>query len=166
MSMQRNDAMVAEVNFRRMTLQDIDGVLIVEHRAFTAPWSRQAFLTELADNQFAHYFVAEYQGRIVGYAGIWLIVDEGHVTNIAVDPAFQGHHLGEALLKQLLALCMSRYIPRITLEVRVTNEIAQNLYRKYGFVGVGVRKGYYTDNGEDALIMWANVPPMDNEGRS
>lgn len=163
MSALRSDTLSAEVQFRQMNLKDIDGVLAVEQRAFTAPWSRQAFLAELVDNQFAYYFVAEYQGRIVGYAGIWLIVDEGHVTNIAVDPDFQGHHLGEALLKQLLALCMSRYIARITLEVRVSNEVAQNLYRKFGFEGVGRRKGYYTDNGEDALIMWANVPAMDGD---
>lgn len=160
MAMLRNEAMPGEVVFRPMVLKDIDGVLAVERRAFPTPWSRQAFVTELVDNQFAHYVVVEKDNRIVGYAGIWLIVDEGHVTNIAVDPDFQGQHLGEALLKELFTICMSRYIMRMTLEVRVSNEVAQNLYRKFGFAGVGIRKGYYTDNGEDALIMWANVPEL------
>ncbi len=144
---------------RRMVLQDLDQVMVVEHRSFTAPWSRQAFLRELVDNQFARYIVAEYHGRIVGYAGVWLIMDEGHVTNIAVDPDFRGHRLGEALLRTLMSICLSQNIRRMTLEVRVTNSIAQRLYEKLGFVRSGVRKGYYTDNREDALIMWAELTP-------
>ncbi|MCL6444495.1 MAG: ribosomal protein S18-alanine N-acetyltransferase, partial [Alicyclobacillus sp.] len=92
-----------------------------------------------------------------GYAGVWLIVDEGHVTNIAVDPDFRGRHLGETLLKALMATCRSQGMRRMTLEVRVTNGVAQRLYEKLGFKGVGIRKGYYTDNHEDALIMWADL---------
>lgn len=149
----------SEVTLRRMTLRDVDNVLIVERRSFMAPWSRQAFMTELLDNQFARYIVAEHAGRIVGYSGIWLIVDEGHVTNIAVDPDYRGYHLGETLLRSLMAICVAHGGRRITLEVRVTNDVAQNLYRKLGFAGAGVRKGYYTDNREDALIMWADLPP-------
>lgn len=151
----------SEVTLRRMTLRDIDNVLVVERRSFTAPWSRQAFMTELLDNQFARYIVAEHDGHIVGYAGIWLIVDEGHVTNIAVDPDYRGYHLGETLLRTLMAVCVRNGGRRITLEVRVTNNVAQNLYRKLGFEGAGIRRGYYTDNREDALIMWANLPPAD-----
>jgi ribosomal-protein-alanine N-acetyltransferase len=145
------------VTLRRMMLSDVEQVLEVEHRSFTAPWSRQAFLTELADNHLARYIVAEYQGRVIGYAGVWLIVDEGHVTNIAVHPDFRGRHLGETLLRALMAECVGQGIRRMTLEVRVSNTVAQNLYRKLGFVGVGTRKGYYTDNNEDALIMWADL---------
>lgn len=143
-----------------MTLRDVDGVLRVEHRAFTAPWSRQAFLSELVDNQFARYIVAICDNRIVGYAGVWLIIDEGHVTNIAVDPDFRGLHLGEALLQTLMSSCIARGIIRMTLEVRVSNTVAQRLYEKFGFEGVGVRKGYYTDNGEDASIMWVTLPAI------
>ena len=156
----------SEVTLRRMTLRDVDHVLLVERRSFTAPWSRQAFMTELLDNQFARYIVAEHAGRIVGYAGIWLIVDEGHVTNIAVDPDYRGQHLGEMLLRMLMAICVRNGGRRITLEVRVTNEVAKNLYRKLGFEGAGVRKGYYTDNREDALIMWANLPPAETLPRA
>lgn len=144
---------------RQMVLQDLDQVMGVEHRSFTAPWSRQAFLRELVDNQFARYIVADYHGRVVGYAGVWLIMDEGHVTNIAVDPDFRGRQLGEALLRTLISVCLSQGIRRMTLEVRVTNTVAQGLYEKLGFVRSGVRKGYYTDNREDALIMWADLSP-------
>ncbi|OFW79494.1 MAG: ribosomal-protein-alanine N-acetyltransferase [Alicyclobacillus sp. RIFOXYA1_FULL_53_8] len=144
---------------RRMSLQDLDDVMVVEHRSFTAPWSRQAFLRELVDNQFARYVVAEYHGKVVGYAGIWLIMDEGHVTNIAVDPDVRGRHLGELLLRTLMSVCLAQNILRMTLEVRVTNTVAQGLYEKLGFVRSGLRKGYYTDNREDALIMWADLTP-------
>jgi len=144
---------------RRMGLHDLDQVMLVEHRSFTAPWSRQAFLRELVDNQFARYVVADYHGKIVGYAGIWLIIDEGHVTNIAVDPDFRGRHLGEVLLRTLMSICLSQSVQRMTLEVRVSNTVAQGLYDKLGFVRSGLRKGYYTDNREDALIMWADLTP-------
>jgi ribosomal-protein-alanine N-acetyltransferase len=145
---------------RPMGLQDVPQVLEVERRCFSAPWSRQAFLTELADNHFARYFVLDYGGRVIGYAGVWMIVDEGHVTNIAVDPDFRGLKLGELLLRTLMNECLAHGLRRMTLEVRVSNSAAQNLYRKLGFSGVGVRKGYYTDNNEDALIMWADLPPQ------
>lgn len=146
------------LTLRRMTLYDIDQVLQVERKCFTAPWSRQAFVTELAQNQFAHYLVAEYQGTVIGYAGVWLIIDEGHITNIAVHPDFRGLKLGETLLRTLANHCAAHGILRMTLEVRVSNTVAQNLYQKVGFVDVGVRKGYYTDNNEDAMIMWVDLP--------
>lgn len=149
---------------RRMLLGDIDHVLRVEHRAFTAPWSRQAFLGELVENRLAKYIVAEYDGSIIGYAGLWIIMDEGHVTNIAVDPDFRGRRIGERLLRALMSMCAASGGHKMTLEVRVSNEIAQNLYRKYGFERVGVRKGYYTDNKEDAVIMWVDLPPLTSKG--
>lgn len=157
----REDINLAGIKIRRMTLQDVEEVMVVERRSFTAPWSRQAFMTELVDNQFARYVVAEHNGRVVGYAGVWIIIDEGHVTNIAVDPDYRGLHLGETLLRSLMSICLAQGGRRMTLEVRVTNHVAQQLYRKLGFEGVGVRKGYYTDNNEDALIMWADLPPLE-----
>ncbi len=149
-----------KLQIRRMTLQDVDQVMLVEKRSFTAPWSRQAFMTELIDNHLARYIVAEYSGRVIGYAGVWMIIDEGHVTNIAVDPDFRGKYLGDKLLRALMSICMAQGGKKMTLEVRVTNHVAQKLYEKYGFERVGIRKGYYTDNREDALIMWADLPPV------
>lgn len=148
-----------KLTIRRMLLHDLDEVLRVEHRSFTAPWSRQAFLGELVENRLARYIVAEYDGHVAGYAGLWMIMDEGHVTNIAVDPDYRGLKMGERLLRTLISMCMASGGRKMTLEVRVSNEIAKNLYHKYGFERVGIRKGYYTDNQEDAIIMWADLPP-------
>lgn len=145
---------------RRMLLQDLDGVLRVEHRSFTAPWSRQAFLGELVENRLARYIVGEYEGNVIGYAGLWMIMDEGHVTNIAIDPDFRGMKLGEKLLRTLMSMCAVSGGRKMTLEVRVSNTVAQKLYYKYGFERVGIRKGYYTDNKEDAIIMWVDLPPV------
>lgn len=145
------------MTLRRMMLQDIEQVLEIEHRCFTSPWSRQAFVTELVDNRLAEYIVLEYEGRIIGYVGVWLVIDEGHITNVAIDPEFRGRHLGEYLMRTMMENCAAHGIQRITLEVRLTNTVAQQLYQKLGFVSVGKRRGYYTDNNEDALIMWADV---------
>lgn len=147
-----------KMTLRRMMLQDVDQVLEVEHRCFTSPWSRQAFVTELVDNRLAEYIVLEYENRVIGYVGVWLVIDEGHITNVAVDPTFRGKHLGEYLMRTVMDNCAARGMRRITLEVRLTNTVAQNLYEKLGFISVGKRRGYYTDNNEDAIIMWADLP--------
>lgn len=143
--------------FRSMTLEDIEAVCQIEQESFTTPWSARAFYMELTNNQFAHYMIMEVDGEIAGYAGMWIIVDEAHMTNIALKEKFRGQKLGERLLTELQKTAAFLGAKRMTLEVRVTNHIAQNLYRKKGFKTVGVRKGYYTDNQEDALIMWAEL---------
>lgn len=145
--------------FRRMRLDDIDQICAIEKEAFTTPWSAGAFYNELTNNHFAHYMIMEAGLTIAGYAGMWLIMDEAHITNIAVRKEFRGQKLGERLVGELMKTASFMGAARITLEVRVTNEIAQNLYRKMGFEKAGVRKGYYTDNQEDALIMWATLEP-------
>lgn len=146
------------VTFRIMRYEDIPQVYRIEEEAFPTPWSVQAFEHELMQNHFAHYVVMEYGDRIIGYGGMWIIVDEAHVTNIAVTEAFRGRKLGEQLLAELGARAYRLGAQRMTLEVRVSNTIAQGLYRKFGFQAAGVRPGYYTDNNEDALIMWADLP--------
>ena len=148
------------VTFRRMTMRDLDEVLRIERASFTAPWSRNAFAGELMDNHFAEYLVMYSGPQMIGYGGMWVIVDEAHVTNIAVYPEYRGKKNGERLLRMMMAEASARGARRMTLEVRVSNEVAKRLYRKLGFVDAGVRKGYYTDNHEDALIMWAHVPPV------
>ncbi|MCR8643583.1 ribosomal protein S18-alanine N-acetyltransferase [Paenibacillus sp. N1-5-1-14] len=141
-----------------MSLQDIPYVLDIEKEAFTLPWSKDAFYNELTNNHFAHYMIMEINGEVGGYAGMWMIVDEAHVTNIALKGIHRGQKLGERLLIELQQAAATLGATRMTLEVRVSNEIAQNLYTKLGFTSAGVRPGYYTDNNEDALIMWADLP--------
>lgn len=145
--------------FRRMTVRDLDEVLRIERASFSAPWSRNAFAGELMDNHFAEYLVMFCGEQMIGYGGMWVIVDEAHVTNIAVYPEFRGKQNGERLLRMMMAEAAARGAVRMTLEVRVSNEVAKRLYRKLGFADAGLRKGYYTDNREDALIMWADLPP-------
>jgi [ribosomal protein S18]-alanine N-acetyltransferase len=144
---------------RLMTTDDIDSVLMVENASFTTPWSRSAFVSELANTGFTRYFVAEWDGRLVGYAGMWIILDEVHITNIAVHPQWRGKKIGEALLCKVIEDAVLAGCIGITLEVRVSNDVARNLYRKYGFNDEGIRKGYYSDNNEDAVIMWKRVRP-------
>ncbi|MBX6395699.1 MAG: ribosomal protein S18-alanine N-acetyltransferase [Alicyclobacillaceae bacterium] len=146
-----------------MRTTDLDRIQEIERASFTMPWSRTAFYGELADNHFARYIVAQRDDVVVGYAGMWLILDEAHITNIAVHPDARRQHVGETLLRHMMAYARSQGACRMTLEVRVSNIPAQNLYHKLGFVTRGVRKGYYTDNHEDALIMWAELSRFDGK---
>ncbi|MBC7335045.1 MAG: ribosomal protein S18-alanine N-acetyltransferase [Clostridia bacterium] len=140
-----------------MQASHLDQVLQIERVSFPTPWSRQAFLSELYHNDFAHYYVCLLDGRVVGYAGMWVILDEAHVTNVAVHPQYRGQQIGQRLLAYLLGEAAGRGAARITLEVRPSNQPAQHLYQKLGFKPVGVRKGYYTDTHEDAIIMWRRL---------
>lgn len=138
---------------RRMTFLDIDGVWAVESKVFNNPWSRSAFVDEITDNDLAHYLVLEDQGMIAGYAGMWIVVDEAHVTNIALLPDYRSQGLGEKLVRELMKTARERYAVMMTLEVRPSNTVAQSLYSKLGFLPQGIRRAYYSDNQEDALIM-------------
>jgi ribosomal-protein-alanine N-acetyltransferase len=138
-----------------MQLDDIPAVLKIEALSFPAAWPPNAFLNELRDNKLAYYFVGRLDGRIVAYGGIWVILEDSHVTTIAVHPEYRGQRLGEELLVHLLDEAIERGASWITLEVRETNDVAQKLYRKYGFTVVSTRRGYYSDNNESALVMWA-----------
>lgn len=140
----------------RMTSEDIDGVYCVEKNCFEHHWSKDAFVKELK-NDVARYLVAKIDGKIVGYVGIWFIVDEGHITNVAVHSDYRGRKIGDELVKALVELCRENNIVSMTLEVRVSNVVAQSLYKKYGFKLAGIRKEYYSDNKEDAMIMWNDV---------
>lgn len=143
-----------EIKIRRAHLGDIDGVHAVEVETFSTPWSRAAFEAEMTDNELAYYLVLEKEGKTIGYAGMWLIVDEAHVTNVAISTAFRGQGLGELLMQSLIELARQRGARSMTLEVRATNGVAQSLYTKLGFSKKGIRRQYYSDNKEDALIMW------------
>lgn len=141
------------VTIRPMRLDDLAAVQVVDRASFPTPWSEQTFRGELTTNRYADYIVAEVEGRVVGYAGMWVILDEAHVTNIAVHPDFRRRGIGARLLATLCARAKRRHCERITLEVRVSNLTAQRLYRRFGFTEQGIRYGYYSDTQEDALIM-------------
>ncbi|MEC1158571.1 ribosomal protein S18-alanine N-acetyltransferase [Cytobacillus horneckiae] len=145
------------ITFRLMKEQDIDDVLKVEHESFSVPWSREAFYNEITKNQFAAYIVIEENGQVIGYSGTWVVTDEAHVTNVAILPQYRGRKLGEAMMKKLMEIASELGAKTMTLEVRLSNEVARKLYRKLGFQDGGIRKNYYTDNQEDALIMWVNL---------
>ncbi len=145
------------VNLREMEIGDIDTIMKIERESFSSPWTRNSFERELRENMLAKYIVAEVDGLVVGYAGIWLILDEGHVTNIAVAKAHRGKGIGKFLMMGLIDFCQSNNIPNMTLEVRKSNLVAQNLYKKMGFLDCGIRPNYYVDDHEDAVIMWKTI---------
>ncbi|MFC7393529.1 ribosomal protein S18-alanine N-acetyltransferase [Scopulibacillus cellulosilyticus] len=148
---------VHSISFRVMTLEDVDQVLQVEECCFTNPWKKEAFENELLNNRFATYLIAEDEDQIIGYCGVWVIIDEAHITNIAVMPDYRGNKIGETLLKKAMLYASMRKAKKMSLEVRVSNQVAKKLYRKLGFQDGGIRKSYYTDNHEDALVMWVNL---------
>lgn len=161
----RTEALDRSLEFRSMTLNDIKTVCKIEEEAFPTPWTEGAFRNELTNNHFAHYMIMECDGEVAGYAGMWLIMDEAHITNIAVRAEYRGRKLGERLVRELKQTAAFLGASRMTLEVRVSNRIARNLYEKLGFRSVGLRRGYYTDNGEDALIMWVDLDRAEDSER-
>ena len=138
---------------RPMTVDDLASVQLIERASFTTPWPPQAYRQELESNRLAAYLVGLIGGEVVAYGGIWLMVDEAHVTTFAVHPRYRRRRIGERLLLSLLDLSVDRHAREATLEVRLSNLAARRLYEKYGFRPVGIRPRYYSDNGEDALIM-------------
>lgn len=171
-----------------MRVEDIGTILEIERLSFSAPWSARAYEYELRYNDLAHYFVARsmdgagatrsgWKGLgwldslfgsppppedspIVGYVGFWLMVGEAHISTLAVKPNFRRRSIGELLLVSAMEKAMELHAQQVTLEVRVSNVSAQDLYLKYGFVKEGLRKGYYTDNNEDGFIM--TTPPLNS----
>ena len=146
-----------KIILREMELKDLDYIIEIEKEAFTTPWSKSAFKKEITENLLAKYIVAEVDGEPVGYAGIWLILDEGHITNIAVKKESRGQGIGKYLIMGLIDFCKKSKLVNMTLEVRQSNIIAQNLYKKYGFIDCGIRPNYYSDDHEDAMIMWKTI---------
>jgi ribosomal-protein-alanine N-acetyltransferase len=138
-----------------MTTPDVTTVTRIERACFSTVWPNDAFYNELSTNKLAHYFVGRFEDRIVGYGGIWAILEDSHITTLAVDPDYRGRRFGEVLLMRLIDEAIDRGAGWMTLEVRESNTVAQRLYRKYGFTTVTMRAGYYSDDNESALIMWA-----------
>lgn len=143
----------ARLTFRRMTQDDADVIAEIEAKSFAMPWSREAFWRE-AQNELATYIVGELDGRIIAYAGAWVSFNQAEVMSVAVEPEFRGQGFGTILFGELIKAVKERGAKSITLEVRPSNTAAIKLYESFGLRSVGRRKGYYIDNGEDALIMW------------
>ena len=136
-----------------MTLGDLPEVNEIERLSFSAPWPAYAFEHELTANRLARYIVSRVDGRVAGFAGIWLMVDEAHITTFSVHPDWRRQGIGRGLLLRLADLADELGAVRLTLEVRVSNTAAQALYAGLGFSVAGRRVAYYSDDGEDALIM-------------
>lgn len=145
-----------EATIRPMRLEDLPEVMRIERASFPTPWSEGSFRGELLNNRYARYFVAEAPGHLAGYAGVWIILKEAHVTNIAVHPDYRRRGIGRRLLETLIDRAIAEGCDTITLEVRKSNFSAQALYRQYGFEPKGIRRGYYIDTNEDAIIMTRN----------
>lgn len=143
-----------KIVIEKMTVDDIDNVVEVEKDCFSTPWSRESFLREVTNNELALYLVAKIENRAVGYIGVWEILNEGHITNVAVHSSYRNLGIGNMLVSKLLSLCKKSGIDAFTLEVRESNVTAKNLYKKHGFEECGMRKNYYQDNNENAIIMW------------
>jgi ribosomal-protein-alanine N-acetyltransferase len=144
---------VALVPMRRRHLRS---VLRIESQVYPRPWSLSLFVSELALRTSRAYFVARVDGSLAGYAGMMFAGDDAHVTTIAVDPDLHRHKIGTRLLLQLCREAVVRGARHLTLEVRVSNQAAQGLYRRFGFRPAGIRKNYYVETNEDALVMWAD----------
>ncbi|KGP77115.1 alanine acetyltransferase [Desulfosporosinus sp. Tol-M] len=142
---------------RPMHIDDLEAILEIERVSFAIPWSLESLKMELKDNEYARYLCIELEGQVIGYMGLWFILDEGHITNIAITPNRRGQHWGEFLMRSVMNKMADEGMERMTLEVRASNSLAQSLYKRLGFSIAGVRKGYYVDTGEDALIMWAEL---------
>jgi ribosomal-protein-alanine N-acetyltransferase len=136
-----------------MRLEDVPAVHEIERLSFSTPWPAHAFEQELKGNRLGRYLVARAGELVVGFAGVWLMVDEAHVTTFGVHPDWRRQGIGRQLLLNLCELSTSIGAQRMTLEVRVSNRVAQALYRSFGFEVAGRRPHYYTDDGEDALVM-------------
>jgi len=142
-----------------MLVDHLPEVQAIEKASFTSPWPPHAYRAELETNRLAHYVVVQVAGRVIAYGGIWLMVDEAHVTTFAVHPLWRRRHVGDQLLLALLDIAVARRAHEATLEVRLSNLAARKLYEKFGFRPVGLRPRYYSDDGEDALIM--TTEPLD-----
>ena len=137
-----------------MTSAELEDISRLEKLCFSLPWSRESLRLEVEENKCARYFAGRADGKVVGYGGMWLILDEAHITNIAVHPDYRNRGFGRMIMQTLMQEASRLGIERMTLEVRVSNRPAIHLYESMGFERGGVRKGYYSNNREDALIMW------------
>ncbi|MDI9231380.1 ribosomal protein S18-alanine N-acetyltransferase [Staphylococcus caprae] len=145
-----------QLNIRKMNVEDVPQVFDIERESFNdSSWTIDAFYHEIEHNQFANYFVIEYDDKIIGYLGLWIVIDQAQITTVAIKEQFRGYGLGQLLLKYVKNYA-SHTCEVMSLEVRLDNEVAQHVYKNLGFQYGGKRKNYYGE-GEDALVMWVNL---------
>ncbi|WP_438313250.1 ribosomal protein S18-alanine N-acetyltransferase [Sporosarcina sp. FA9] len=149
--------MIDNILYREMVAGDIPAVVGIEEEAFPTPWTKEIFEHEMNGNEYAYYVVAEVDNEVIGHMGMWIVLDECHITNVAVREHMRGNGIGEGLMRESIDFCKELAVRTMTLEVRLTNSTAQNLYRKLGFQDGGIRKNYYSDDHEDALVMWVEL---------
>jgi len=142
---------------RKMTLEDVDRIYEIEVQSFKTPWTKEAFHNEIVSNTLAEYIVLLYDAHIIGYGGMWLIMDEIHITNVALATDYRGKGYSKVLISALIQFGVESRFNHMTLEVRESNLVAIALYEQFGFVSVGKRPKYYIDTGEDALVMWKEL---------
>lgn len=142
-----------DIVFRLMTKEDVAGVVMIENASFGTPWTEKAFFDEI-ENDLAHYLIVLQADKIVAYVGAWIILDEAHITNVAVLPKCRRQSIGEKLMIEMIDFVKKRGVSSMTLEVRPSNTAALQLYEKLHFVQAGIRKNYYESPCEDAVIMW------------
>lgn len=147
--------LIDPVSVEPMRQTDVQAVGKIERRSYPTPWHEHAYHTEI-NNRSACYLVARYVGEVIGYGGMWVVMDEAHITTLAVAPEYRGRKIGERLLQSLLNEAFLMGATRAALEVRQRNVIAQRLYRKYGFREAAIRKNYYSDDHDNALVMWVD----------
>lgn len=139
-----------------MKEEDINQILEIENLSFLDPWTQRMYLSEIRERNDSYFVMAKLEDRIIGYGGFWLIVDEMHLVNLAVHPDFRRQGIGTQIMQHLLNLAKQLKVKRATLEVRASNVIAQRFYSKFGFIAIALRKKYYPNTKEDAMIMWLN----------
>lgn len=147
---------VVDVVLAPMRRRHLRSVLRIEEQVYPRPWSTALFVSELGLRELRTYLLAKVDGVVVGYGGVMYVLPDAHVTTLAVDPSAQRRAIGTRLLVALARAAVAKGATALTLEVRTSNEPAQALYRRFGFAPAGVRKGYYADTGEDAIVMWAH----------
>ncbi|GLC90205.1 ribosomal protein S18-alanine N-acetyltransferase [Lysinibacillus piscis] len=149
---------MSNITYRKMVSADVPTVYEIECATFPTPWTLDSFYHEMHENEYAYYIVAvDEEEHIVGFCGMWMVIDAAQITNVAVVEAARGQGIGEGLMREAMDVARQHNMDVMSLEVRVTNTVAKTLYRKLYFRDGGLRKGYYTDNGEDALVMWVNL---------
>lgn len=144
---------IEDFEIHPMQVEHLSSVLAIEAVSFPTPWTHRAYMGELTRNSFAHYFVGLIEGEVIGYIGLWIMVDEAHITTIAVSPDYRGNRLAERFIEFSEEYSKVWGAEKMILEVRVSNEAAQKVYKRMGFHAIGLRKQYYRDTLEDAIVM-------------